>query len=211
MRALRIFCLSADPEILNGFLKEAEARDGLEVIPFSEVPAVINYLRILRPDLLLVDADDFPRHWKVIASILEDQHKIKLLTALGLAEEEEKKARTLGIEILNEDPASILDRLDTRQKPHTESTSRRVKITASLILPISRRLMIREIVALEGPNLVLAKELDGELDPATDALMLIEGDGLEHRVRIYPHPQLRDRLLVGKLPASLSSLTSPSA
>lgn len=74
---------------------------GCDTIIYRHVIKALDNIEEISPDLVVISACDFPRHWKTFVSYAETTKKEKIPTILfapkGFSAEEEKKAGALGI------------------------------------------------------------------------------------------------------------------
>ncbi|MDR0475513.1 MAG: PilZ domain-containing protein [Treponema sp.] len=76
---------------------------GFELIWYNHVIKAIDNLEEIDPDLVIISAVDFPRHWKIMAQFIrgggfKDNCSIMLLASDKLKPEEEAKAKHLAID-----------------------------------------------------------------------------------------------------------------
>jgi hypothetical protein len=90
---------------------------GFEILHSGDPVAVLENLEELEPEMLLVSAVDFPRHWKTLVKVLRERRSkeecVFILLAGGMPFEEAAKATHLGVNGIV--GADLADRLQVRQ------------------------------------------------------------------------------------------------
>ena len=99
---------------------------GFDTICYQWLMKALDNLEEISPHLVLISAEDYPRHWKVFVQHIKlhnDETKVFLITS-SLTEEEQKKVEILGIEDIIYDIDSELQKVflafDSQKHQQTE-------------------------------------------------------------------------------------------
>lgn len=102
---------------------------GFDTICYQWLMKALDNLEEISPHLVLISAEDYPRHWKVFVQHIKlhnDETKVFLITS-SLTEEEQKKVEILGIEDIIYDIDSELQKVflafDSQNHQQTEPVS----------------------------------------------------------------------------------------
>ena len=102
---------------------------GFDTICYQWLMKALDNLEEISPHLVLISAEDYPRHWKVFVQHIKlhnDETKVFLITS-SLTEEEQKKVEILGIEDIIYDIDSELQKVflafDSQKHQQTEPLS----------------------------------------------------------------------------------------
>lgn len=116
----------SDEENVISKLDETLVANGFDTIIYRWLLKALDNIEEIRPDLVIVSANEYPRHWKTLTQFITsgiggDRTKVFLLTLNPLGGDETEKARALGIKgfvpSVDEDGLEILTSLLTEQFP----------------------------------------------------------------------------------------------
>ena len=99
MNAHQIYGISASREDFTP-VKDYVADYAMDFLFFSDIISALNSLQNGEPGLILINMNDFPRHWKVFHQITEPETKIILLTRTQIDEKELNKAKVLDVPVI---------------------------------------------------------------------------------------------------------------
>lgn len=99
---MKVLVISDNNENID-FIESFLAPRGYDVIVYKWLIKAIDNIEEIKPDMIIVSAAEYPRHWKTLASFVQsgiggDNIKLYLYEPTALSEEEENKAKALGIE-----------------------------------------------------------------------------------------------------------------
>lgn len=78
------------------------SENGVDCIQYTWLMKALDNLAEIHPDLIIVNATDYPRHWKTLAQFVRTSFsdiKVILFTPDGFSSDEDKKAEELGISL----------------------------------------------------------------------------------------------------------------
>lgn len=113
MKALII----SDDETFYLSLEKKISELGYSTILYKWLLKALDNIDEINPDLIILSAEDYPRHWKVLAQHIENKIKNKnlkvfLFTSKDFSKEEKKKADFLGVEaVLKNSDEDFLNKL----------------------------------------------------------------------------------------------------
>jgi len=92
----------SDEENVISKLDETLVSNGFDTIIYRWLLKALDNIEEIRPDLVIVSANEYPRHWKTLTQFITsgiggDKTKVFLLTLKPLGDEETEKAKALGI------------------------------------------------------------------------------------------------------------------
>ncbi|MCQ2586018.1 MAG: hypothetical protein MJ185_10545 [Treponema sp.] len=92
----------SDEENVISKLDESLISNGFDTIIYRWLLKALDNIEEIRPDLVIVSANEYPRHWKTLTQFITsgiggDKTKVFLLTLSSLGDDETEKARALGI------------------------------------------------------------------------------------------------------------------
>lgn len=76
-------------------------RLGYESVRYRHISKAMDNLEEIDPSGIIIGAEDFPRHWKIMAQFSGIKYPVFLFSAKELNAEEEAKAKHLGVNILS--------------------------------------------------------------------------------------------------------------
>lgn len=114
MRSLLI----SENENRSSLLFSALTESGIETIRYRWFLKALDNIEEISPDFIMIDADDFPRHWKILcaytkSAVLKKPLKIVLCSEKGFSEDEMKTSRALDVfgTIVSADKEKIKEKL----------------------------------------------------------------------------------------------------
>jgi hypothetical protein len=104
---MKIVVVSAGSDIL-AYLKAQESLKSCLFVQYNHPLKALDNLAEIDPDIIIWNADDYPRHWKICRAFcpnrpLNQTVALFLVTENGISDEEEKKAQFLDVDDLIED------------------------------------------------------------------------------------------------------------
>ena len=98
---MKAIIISDDSNIINA-LDYTLSSSGFDTIIYRWLLKALDNIEEIRPDLVIVSANEYPRHWKTLTQFIAsgiggDKTKVFLLTLNELDKDEIKKAEALGI------------------------------------------------------------------------------------------------------------------
>ena len=98
---MKALVISDDDKSL-GVIDSILQTNGIDSINYKWLIKALDNVEEIRPDLIIINVLDYPRHWKTLAqfvrSTFEDSIKILLYVPESFSSDEYKKAAELGIE-----------------------------------------------------------------------------------------------------------------
>ena len=168
-----------DKEKLSS-ISEKLTNAGFDTICYQWLMKALDNLEEISPHLVIISAEDYPRHWKVFvqhikAHFKDDNTKVFLLTS-SLTEEEQKKVKYLGIQDIiydiNTDLQKVISAFTFEPALTAETLSEPVPVLTAETLSEPVPLLTAE--SLLEPEPVLAAEPVPEPVPALTAETLSE-------------------------------------
>ena len=163
-----------DKEKLSS-ISEKLTNAGFDTICYQWLMKALDNLEEISPHLVIISAEDYPRHWKVFvqhikAHFKDDNTKVFLLTS-SLTEEEQKKVKYLGIQDIiydiNTDLQKVISAFTFEPALTAETLSEPVPVLTAETLSEPVPLLTAE--SLLEPEPVLAAEPVPEPVPALTA------------------------------------------
>lgn len=112
--------LISENENHTSLLFSALTESGIETIRYRWFLKALDNIEEISPDFIMIDADDFPRHWKILcaytkSAVFEKPMKIVLYSEKGLSEAELKTSRELDVfkTIVSSDKDNIKSELES--------------------------------------------------------------------------------------------------
>lgn len=179
---------------------------GFDTICYQWLMKALDNLEEISPHLVLISAEDYPRHWKVFVQHIKlhnDETKVFLITS-SLTEEEQKKVEILGIEDIIYDIDSELQKVflafDSQNHQQTEPVS---ELEPTLQAePLSEPEPALQAEPLFEPEPALKAEPLSEPEPALKAEPLFEPEQtLTAEPLSEPEPTLKAEPLFEPEPA----------
>jgi len=195
---MKIVVVNSGPDVID-YLKAQPVLQHCLFVHYNHPLKALDNLAEIDPDLILWNADDYLRHWKLCAAFCPartsgEAAALILVCENGLDEEEQKKAQALDIADVVEDGFfgdSLLLILDRRlaQANHTGKSDRGVSPaylvrdpaewpqgpgTLLLVHPEIRQLVIGEIIDSDG------RSLSVEFENAADQALFASEMYIEH-------------------------------
>lgn len=98
---MKTLIISNDNIVIDFFSKFLSKR-GYDVISYRWLMKAMDNLEEIKPQIIIVNSDEYPRHWKTIASFLQsglggNDINLYLYAPTALEDEDEKKANALGV------------------------------------------------------------------------------------------------------------------
>lgn len=122
---MKAIIISDEADIISK-LDETLVSNGFDTIIYRWLLKALDNIEEIRPDLVIVSASEYPRHWKTLTQFITsgiggDKTKVFLLTLTPLGDDEIEKAKALGIKgfvpSVNEDGIEKLTSLLLEQFP----------------------------------------------------------------------------------------------
>jgi hypothetical protein len=104
---VKVLIVTANVDVLS-FLKASASLAECSFVQYSHPLKALDNMAEIDPDIIVWNADDYPRHWKICRSFCPPRAADKpvalfLITEKGLGTEEEEKAQFLEVDDLVED------------------------------------------------------------------------------------------------------------
>ena len=205
MGLTRVYAISADREFISALKSAAENLDGVEIYSFSDVVYAINSLGEIEPSWIVLNAQEFPRHWKVVAQVLANPEVLCLWSPAEMLESESSKARALGIKLLSAPPGQILRELGLESKKiTTKQRQMSAELEGSLVMIVDGRIRVGQIHGIDGASILLSEKIPHRDRLPLDGILIL-GDGeSELPVKLLPDPDIESRMLLANIPPELS-------
>ena len=179
---------------------------GFDTICYQWLMKALDNLEEISPHLVLISAEDYPRHWKVFVQHIKlhnDETKVFLITS-SLTEEEQKKVEILGIEDIIYDIDSELQKVflafDSQNHQQTEPLFEPEPVLKAE--PLSEPEPTLKAEPLFEPEQTLTAEPLSEPEPALKAEPLFESEpALKAEPVLEPEPTLKAEPLSKPEPA----------
>lgn len=150
---MKALIVAEDEELIEkaGNLLKAS---GYDLIIYKWLLKALENIEEISPDLILISAVDYPRHWKVLTSyastLLKNTNIFLYINQVAFSEDEERKAELLNIKACFE---SFTD-FDKELKKFETTTSNAVKENSNKIKQIEKTESIKSIIdcLLESPE-----------------------------------------------------------
>ena len=185
-----------DKEKLSS-ISEKLTNAGFDTICYQWLMKALDNLEEISPHLVIISAEDYPRHWKVFvqhikAHFKDDNTKVFLLTS-SLTEEEQKKVKYLGIQDIiydiNTDLQKVISAFTLEPALAAEPLSEPVPVLTAEPVPEPVPALAAE--TLSEPVPVLTAEPLSEPEPAiTDESLLEPEPALIAEPVLEPVPAL---------------------
>ena len=166
MRALIISDSQEETELLEYHVKQA----GYDCITYNWVLKAMDNLLELSPELVIINAIDYPKHWKVLVQYASAWSKTKNINFVLLAsktyfdEEEQNKARFLGVKgyitDFSESNVKILNQLINP----VEEVCSEEKSSILFIHPVYGSIYTGSVISMDSNGFVVSPDKSVELN-----------------------------------------------
>lgn len=104
---MKALIISDKQDVITLLSKKLES-DGYDIIIYRWLLKALDNIEEIRPDYIILSAQEYPRHWKTLASFVEsgiggNDVRFCLYNAEVLTTEEKEKAEKLGVEFFSDD------------------------------------------------------------------------------------------------------------
>lgn len=161
MKALVISDKQEIIDSLCNYLKQ----NNYDIIVYRWLLKALDNIEEIHPDIIFVNASEYPRHWKTLASFVQsgiggNEVKLYLYAPDALSDDEKNKADQLGIEAYID---SLSDEQLSKILPCISGGTEFVKETSYELMlthPVSKKFVFGKAVLRDGSD-----EYDCQLDP----------------------------------------------
>ena len=99
---MKLITICADPESLGGIAEDSPLPAPVEIIHYSQALKAMDNIEEIDPDAIIINACDFPRHWKTIVQFVRQERARKncpiiVLHSDTFTGEDADKAYVIGI------------------------------------------------------------------------------------------------------------------
>lgn len=104
---MKALIISDNQEVIN-LLSSKLVDYGYDIIVYRWLLKALDNIEEIRPDYIILSAEEYPRHWKTLASFVKSgiggcEIKFNLYNADVLSEDDKKKAKELGVDFYVEE------------------------------------------------------------------------------------------------------------
>lgn len=168
--------LISENEANSSLLVSALSEEGLDFIHYRCFLKALDNIEEILPDLILVDAEDFPRQWKILSQYVksldfEKQINIALYSPRGFSDDDKEKAKALGIILLisSEDKESL--------KKEIMNLENKIKSDGEVAeVAIENKSLIGDFSLYSVDNLLFGEDILFTVDNLFDSLSFSEND-----------------------------------
>lgn len=132
--------LIADSDSETGYLTDLMGNYGFDIIRYRSPVKALDNAEEISPDAMIINAEDYPRHWKTVVQYIRsikkpDEVIIILLTGQSFTAEDAAKASTLSIQAVFPKNRPAKEKTDTLRKilaRYTEAGAKSIADSATL-------------------------------------------------------------------------------
>ncbi len=138
---MKTLVISNDDKVIDFFSTKLSAR-GYDVIVYRWLMKAMDNLEEIKPEIVIVNSDEYPRHWKTLASFLQSglggaDVSLYLYSPSALDKDDSEKCKLLGVKkvFINLDENELYSEFKSLKKaPITFPTGQSKEIADSIIL-----------------------------------------------------------------------------
>lgn len=195
---MKALIISDNQEVIN-LLSSKLVDYGYDIIVYRWLLKALDNIEEIRPDYIVLSAEEYPRHWKTLASFVQsgiggNDVKFCLYNTDSLSDDDKKKAEELGVEFYSSDKTVIETAVETVDESEEVPTVENVIEEQKTEIPVDSNLSD------------LIKETTESKDPEKFTLLLthpvtqkfIVGDAVSSDENIYDCRMERSGFMIGQ-------------
>lgn len=134
---MKALIVADSDDVIKNFSQSLESL-GYDIISYRWIMKALDNVEEINPQLILISAEDYPRHWKTFIQYINSLSialpKIYLFTQEHFGENENRKAKWLGVKAIITNPDDILNECTNNEcSNEIDSTNNNIEISEQKI------------------------------------------------------------------------------